>query len=262
MKTLRASVFAAAFWGFLACGHLIAGPITISDLPTGHTDTISIALSPGSGAVHGTANALVGWGFVVNWSSTAGDWISFTSTSLGSLDQGESNPALLASGGYQDFIGTQGGPVDFGLSPGSSPWSQTFDGSSQGVGSYRIANPLAAVPGAQDTGEITFNFQVWNEDPLVDGAQQIGDGSYAYYGTSTQFSVTVDHSVSAAPEPASFALFLAGAGLLVLGSRRRCRSRRNVPKLSQYHQPERGQRGAQIRASGLPVDLASGATNS
>jgi hypothetical protein len=212
MKTLTTCVFATLISGFSACGNLMANTIyTVPDLPAGDTDTLSIQLDPVNGAVDGVAGASVGWGFTVNWTSTDGDWISFTSTSLGSLAQIETNPALQAS--YTDFIGAQGGPVDFGLSrPGS--WAETFDGVSQGVGVYGIAtDPSIAVPGAEDTGQITFNFQVYNGDPLF--ASQIGDGSYSYYGTSTEFSVTVD-APAAVPEPASL-LYIACAlvGLVV-----------------------------------------------
>jgi hypothetical protein len=100
--------------------------------------------------VDGLAGASVGWGFTVTWTSTSGDWISFTSTRALSLAQAETNPSLLAS--YTDFIGVQGGPVDFGLSPGASPWTQTFNGVSQGVGLDQIVSNLALRCLAQRTG--------------------------------------------------------------------------------------------------------------
>jgi hypothetical protein len=205
MKTLASCFFAAVISGLIAGSNLMAGTITLADLPTGDTDTISIQLIPLNGAVDGVAGASVGWGFAVTWTSTQGDWVSFTNTFLGSVAQDETNPGLLAS--YTDFVGPQGGPVDFGLSPGT--WTEAFDGVSQGAGVYQIASdPSIAVPGAQDTGQITFNFQVYSGDPL--SAAQIGDGSYSYYGPSTAFSVTVD----ATPEPATFSLLLAVAGML------------------------------------------------
>jgi hypothetical protein len=201
MKTFITWFFAAWITGFLACGSLMSTTLTLTDLPAGDTDTLSIQLDSSGGAVHGVIGATVGWGFTVVWTSTEGDWISFTSTSLGSVAQGETNPSLLAPGGYTDFIGAQGGPVDFGLSPGS--WAQAFDGVSQGVGAYQITTDLGiAVPGALDTGQITFNFNVYNGDPLT--ATQIGDlNSYSYFGPSTTFSVTVDTPAATAPEPGS-----------------------------------------------------------
>jgi len=214
MRTFRACFLPALIAGLAACGSLMADSITLAGLPAGDTDTISIQLDPLNGAVDGVAGATVGWGFTVNWTSTQGDWVSFTSTSLGSLAQGETNPGLLAS--YRDFIGPQGGPVDFGLSPGASPWTEAFDSVSQGVGAYRITTDLGiAVPGAQDTGQITFNFDVYNGDPLT--ATQIGDlDGYSYYGPSTTFSVTVDAPAIVAPEPRTWLLFGGGLSALLL----------------------------------------------
>jgi hypothetical protein len=144
----------------------------------------------------------------VDWTSTDGDWISFTGSNL--TDQGESNSSLLAL--YTDFIGAQGGPVDFGLQPGASPWIEAFNNvAATGVGSYQIAS--SAVIGDQDTGEITFHFQVFNGDPTT--SAQIGDPDYAYFGTSTEFTVNV------APEP-NTALLLGGALLIAaLAARKR-----------------------------------------
>jgi hypothetical protein len=212
MKTLATCFFPMLIAGSAACGNLMADSITLTDLPTGDIDTISIQLNPLNGAVNGVADASVGWGFTVNWTSTQGDWVSFTSTSLGSLAQGETNPSLLSA--YTDFIGLQGGPVDFGISPGSSAWTEAFDGVSQGVGAYQITSDLGvAIPGAEDTGQITFDFQVYNGDPL--NGTQIGNLSgYSYYGSSTAFSVTVDAPAPAAPEPSNWLLFSAGLGAL------------------------------------------------
>jgi hypothetical protein len=203
MKAFKTCFFAIVSVGFLTCGTLAASQITLAGLPSGDTDTISIQLDPVDGAVHGLAGASVGWGFKVDWASTGANWISFTGSTLGSVTQPETNPALEAA--YTDYIGSQGGPVDFSLGPNPGTWTELFDGTSNGVGLYQITNnPGTAVPGAQDTGQITFNFQVYNGDPLK-GAAQIGNSSYSYYGSSTEFSVTVD----AAPEPATFGLFLA-----------------------------------------------------
>jgi len=154
MKTFITGFFAVWTAAFLACGSLAADAFVLPDLPGGDTDTIFIQLDPVNGAVDGVAGASVGWGFTVDWTSTEGDWVSFTGSSLGSLDQGETNPDLLAS--YTDLIGPQGGPNDFALDPESSPWTEAFNGSSNGVGIYRItADPGIAAAGAEDTGQIT-----------------------------------------------------------------------------------------------------------
>lgn len=211
MKNFALSFFAVSISGFMACSNLSASTITLTGLPNGDTDTLSIQLNPLDGAVDGFAGATVGWGFTVTWTSTAGDWISFTGSSLASADQVETNPDLVQD--YLDFIGPQGGPLDFGLDPASSPWTEDFDGVSQGVGAYQItSDPTFAVPGAEDTGEIAFAFQVYAGDP-TDSAQ-IGDDSYSYSGPSTDFSVTVDGAST--PEPGTFELLLGGIGLLAI----------------------------------------------
>jgi hypothetical protein len=211
MKNFASCFFVVSIAGFMACGNLAASTITLTGLPNGDTDTLSIQLNPLDGAVDGLAGATVGWGFSVDWTSTAGDWISFTGSSLGSIDQVETNPDLVQA--YLDFIGLQGGPFDFGLAPASSPWTEDFDGVSQGVGAYQItSDPAIAAAGAEDTGEIVFAFQVYAGDP-TDSAQ-IGDNSYSYYGPSTEFSVTVD--APSTPEPGTLELFLAGIGLLAV----------------------------------------------
>jgi hypothetical protein len=217
MKSLKVCSVFVFITGFLACERLMADTVfTVPGLPQGDVDTLSIQLSPANGTVTGSPGSVVGWGFTVNWTSTDGDWVVFTGSSLGSPDAAESNPAILAL--YTDFIGFQGGPLDFGLPPGSSPWTESFNsGLSTGVGSYRIASGAAI--GAQDTGEITFDFEVYNGDPTTSGVQ-IGDlaEDYTYYASSTAFAVNV-----AAPEPNS-AVGLAGA-LLIAGFVMRKRSK-------------------------------------
>src|SRR5580658_2848919 len=98
MKISAPGVSALLIAGFAACGNLMADTtFTVPDLPNGDTDTLSIVLDPVNGAVDGVAGASVGWGFTVTWTSTDGDWISFTSSSIGSVAQAETNPALQAS---------------------------------------------------------------------------------------------------------------------------------------------------------------------
>jgi hypothetical protein len=213
MKTITTFVATLISGIVLVCGNLAADTITITDLPAGDTDTLSIQLDPVNGALTGAAGGTVGWGFTVDWTSTDGDWISFTGSSLGSVAQGETNPGLNET--YTDFIGQQGGTVDYGLAPGT--WMESFDDITQGVGAYQItSDPGIAEPGAQDTGQITFDFVIYDGDPLT--ADQIGDDSYSYYGSSTDFSVTV---ASSTPEPATFGLLLTGAGILAAAKRRR-----------------------------------------
>lgn len=204
--------------GVAACANLGAGT-----LPPG--DTLLIRLDPLDGAVHGSPGATVGWGFTVTWISTT-DWITFTGSSLGSVAPGgtETNPSVLAA--YTDFIGSQGGPdpTYFAISPRFGPWTQTFDGISQGIGSYQITSDPTQV-GANDTGEITINYEVWNGPPgaLGSSATGTGYGDSTYYGPSTAFSVTVD--ATSTPEPGSFDLLLTGAAALCTAAWRARRRR-------------------------------------
>jgi hypothetical protein len=196
--------FLALIAALAACANVAA-----SGLPAG--DSLFIQLDPSSGAVHGLLGATVGWGFTVTWTST-NDWISFTGSSLGSVAPGgnESNSSVLDV--YTDYIGYQGGPVDFSIPPSSPPvaWTETFDESSQqGIGAYQITSDPTAV-GAEDTGQITIDYDVTNGDPLLLGSVDLGAGSY--YGPSTAFIVTVDET--SVPEPSSFGLLLSGAAAL------------------------------------------------
>jgi hypothetical protein len=215
MKALPTCLLPAFIAIFLACGNLTAGSMTIGDLPDPNDiDTLNIQLGPANGAVDGVAGATVGWGFTVSWSSTNGDVISFSGTSVTPF---ESNPSLRA--GYMSFIDLQGGPDSPGvLAPADGPWTEAFDPGSQpqqGVGSYRIASdPAIAVPGAQDTGQISFSFSVYDSN-----LNSIGDPSYTYSDASTAYTVTVD--ASSAPEPATLGLLLVGLGILATAGRQR-----------------------------------------
>ena len=205
MTTTTTFGLALALSGIVACSPLSADTLILTGLTGGQTDTISIDLNPLDGGLQGLPGATVGWGFTVNWTSTSGDWVSFTGSSLGS----ESNPELLDQ--YYDYIGLQGGPVDFGLSPNPSPgtWAEAFGGSTLGVGAYLIA--ADAVLGANDIGKITFNFDVYDGDPL--GGTDLG--SFSYVGRSTNFVVSVN-APPGVPEPSTKDLLALGAGLLAL----------------------------------------------
>ncbi len=190
-----------------AAGNLSAGPLFTSQIVGGETDTLSIVLDPPNGAVSGVAGSTAGWGFTVDWTA-AGNFISFTGSSLGSVLSGETNNSFLAA--YTDFIGANSGPDGIALGPGT--WTQPFDAiSGTGVGSYAIStNPSLAIPLAEDTGQITFNFDIYSGNPAVSGAYL---GSYSYYGGPTAFSVTVENPI---PEPGTLWLLCAGAGMPAL----------------------------------------------
>lgn len=221
MTTTVNYFLALTILGCFGGGSLLGDSISYTPVPGGETDTLSITLNPLNGAIDETAGATPGWGFTVNWVATD-NYISFTGSSLGSIaaDGNESNESLLA--GYTDFIGAQSAPDGIALSNGT--WTEVFNGSAQtGVGSYQIADD--APPSAEDTGQLTFDFDVYSGDPAEDsGAAYLG--SYSYYGSSTAFSVTVDGQTSETPEPGTTWLLPGALGLIVMaGFRKQRRSR-------------------------------------
>jgi hypothetical protein len=147
----------------------------------------------------------------VDWTAT-NNFISFTGSSLGSVLSGETNNGFLAA--YTDFIGANSGPNGIALGPGT--WTQSFDGTATtGVGSYQISSDESlAILYAQDNGQITFNFDIFMGDPSAGGTYLLSD---SLYGDSTAFSVT------ATPEPGTFWLMCAAAGMAAL-----CRVRKQT----------------------------------
>ena len=218
---INKTLFTALISGALACGPLIAGPLRISITnpdTSGRHDSLQITLDPADGALHGLAGSTVGWGFTAVWTSDSGDWVTFNSSSLGSPDAPQTNPSILAAGGYADYIGVQQGPNDGSLNSDPGTWTQPYPFSSTGVGAYEIA--ADAEPGAFDTGRFTFSFQIYDGQP-GHGGTQIGQAFYSYYGTDTAYSVTVDNPAGDAPEPSTWLLLSSGAGLVGLFTRRR-----------------------------------------
>jgi len=154
--------------------------------PVSANPTASLSLDPASGAIAGQPGETIGFGFTLTSNST--DWISVTSSAL----TFETNPSL---GTFTDFIGLQGGPSpSFALAPLAS-WSEVFDGTSQGIGSYALDS--GAIPFSQNTGQIEIAFDIFNADPSQGGTQIASDI------VSAPFSITVEPEVSTVPEPAN-----------------------------------------------------------
>jgi hypothetical protein len=156
-----------------------------------HADTAALTLTPASGVVWGApGGAATGWGFSLQWDGVT-NWLSVTSVQF----QFQTNPGL---GTFTDFMGPQGGPVDFAVQPATT-WSQAFNfGASQGLGAYQVAagQPL----GAQNSGSLVVNYDVFDGDP----------GTVGTYVTSG--SVAANATVNA-PEP----LALGELAAMVLG---------------------------------------------
>jgi hypothetical protein len=120
----------------------------------------------------------------------------------------ETNPAL---GIYTDFIGSQGGPVNAVLGPGSASWIETFDAGSQlGVGSFSI-DPAAAF-GASDSGILDVEYETFSGDPNVCGSCDIG-----FADATAAFEV----QVTPTPEPRGLGWFTGFVFLGLLIYRRR-----------------------------------------
>ena len=161
----------------------------------------NLVLSPDED-VTGTAGSTVGWGFVI--SPNPLEWVSAVSSET----LFETNPTL---GSYTDFIGSEGGPVNGVIAPGT-PRSQNFDAlNGFGIGSFAIDS--SADVGAVDTGTIEVLFETFSSDPNACSTCATG-----FQTVDVQFDVAVAQPGAQAPEPGTF--FLLGGGLLLLVSRR------------------------------------------
>jgi hypothetical protein len=161
-----------------------------------HAGTVTLDLNPLGGSITGGTGDTVGWGFKLT-NSTA-DWISVTSSAL----TFETSPSL---GVYTDFIGPQSGPAPSFALPPFTFWSETFDGVSQGIGSYAIASNAALF--AQDSGQILVSFDEFNGDP-TNGAVQTGSSK-----VSAEFTVNIAPAAQV-PEPSTLPLVAAASVLI------------------------------------------------
>ena len=152
----------------------------------------TVTLDPSDGNITGFAGQPVGWGFTIINSSPV-EWISFTESIL----VGETNPLL---GVYSDFVGPQGGPMNFSLEP-LDTWTESFSDATQtGIGEYLI-DP-SAVSGAQDSGVIRVMWEQFAGDPSTCNC------SPAAFSQDVPFQVTVAN----APEPGAAWLAAVGCG--------------------------------------------------
>jgi hypothetical protein len=142
----------------------IARALTLATLFAGvaFCDTIQLSILPTAGPLNASPGQVDGWGFSLSWTS-ATNWL----TVIGSTLTGETNASLIS--GYTDFIGWQGGPTDYALTPNSTWTESAFDNSSQiGIGAVAVneSEPMFA----QDAGDITVFYQVYSGDPTTNGS--------------------------------------------------------------------------------------------
>ncbi|WP_031497569.1 PEP-CTERM sorting domain-containing protein [Bryobacter aggregatus] len=157
---------------------------------------ILLQISP-SPVLGGSAGTTVGWGF-----SLTSDPQFYISV-IGSELLQETNPTL---GSYVDWIGVQGGPVNFSLAPNTAPWIQDFDFSlGTGIGAYTF-DP-AAPASATNSGQIRILFEYYSDDPLSCGSCFVGSASAT---AAFQLVVTDPPQV---PEPSTVVLSALGLGV-------------------------------------------------
>lgn len=129
-------------------------------------------------------------------------WVSVT----GSFLLFETDPLL---GVYEDEIGLQGGP-DGRLAPGAPDWT--------GVLARYQVSPLTPI-GSFNGATLVVLFELFSDDPATCDSCFLESGSFE---TSVSISVVEPPEV-VVPEPGTWQLLAAGAGLLALARLRRTR---------------------------------------
>lgn len=156
---------------------------------------IIVSLIPASATISGHPGQTIGWGFHVT--PDASYWTSFSS----SFTILETNPAL---GIYTDFIGAQGGPVNFTLPPASANWNQAFSNNAQtGLGSFTIDS--AALAGDTDSGLLAVDYTFYTRDPSSCG-----------FCFAANAETLIPFTVQAVPEPGTGLLFIAAVSVVAI----------------------------------------------
>lgn len=159
-----------------------------------------LTLDPPTGAVGGAPGTTVGWGFTLT--SDPNLWLS----AIGSFILNETNPGL---GTYTDLIGTLGGPTNFSLAPGASPWQQVFNFTNQlGLGFFEISN--SAMIGSSNSGTIRVLVEAYNDDPFVCGGNCVENT----FELDVPFRVTVNEPTPEVPEPSTWVMLATALVLL------------------------------------------------
>ena len=158
--------------------------------------TTALTLDPVGGAISGLPKSEIGWGF-----SLLNDENFLVVTSAG-VD------TAATWGSFSDFISASNFFVVGPAPSGSTVWAQKFDAATQtGIGSFVID---AGTPrGSVASGSIVLSYDLFSRSPLDENFNPDTDTLSTGNLLSTAASVTV-----AVPEPATWALLLAGLGVL------------------------------------------------
>lgn len=166
----------------------------------------SFQLNPLDGAISGKPGSTIGWGFNL---SNDENFLVVTSVLF------EPDTAL---GTFTDFISAAN---FFVVGPGNSSstvWAQTFNADLQtGVGSFFINSD--ATIGSVASGDMVLTYDLFSRSPLDQNFNPDTDTLSNGNVLSASGSVTV----SPIPEPETYAMLLAGLGLLGFVTRRKYR---------------------------------------
>ena len=173
-------------------------------------DTLpTLTLDPLNGAITGSANSTVGWGFTIT--NLGSSWAVVTSTDfcVGVI----TSPCSNSFGTYTDFAGPQF--ILVGPSPENSTFTQAFDNATQqGIGSFFI-NPSSV---GTVFGQIVLTYDLFSQDPLSENFDPIVDTESVGNYLVNDASVTVG-TVTATPEPPSLLLLAFGVALVLIARR-------------------------------------------
>lgn len=161
-----------------------------------------VTLTPVGGSVKGAPGATVGWGYTFT-NDSATDWIVLTDSAFSPLP---------AWGLYDDYVLKLANPILGPDGSGFSSITHVYDAvAGTGTGSFTI-DPLA--PGKIALGEIVFGFNVYDGDP-ENGGQLVEVG-----GNGGYYTLPVSASVTAVPEPSTYALLCISLGVVGYARRR------------------------------------------